>query len=716
MKKKFFSAGLCLAMAVNLAGCSSGAGDTAQTQSSQAELQSQPSDGAPAPETVAPPSPNAGISGTFTGTARGMQGPVTVELTVKDGVITGAAVTEHHETAGVADVALSRIPNEIVNHQTTTLDAVTGATFASRAVMTAAENAAKEAGFDMDVLKANAYSAQPGVNQIWSTDVLVIGGGGAGLSSAATAAQNGSRVILIEKSSFLGGNTMMAGGAYNAVDTAAQETSILTEAQKNTLDSYLALDPTDESLKLDEFPQWQEVLVRLQSDIAGFYAANDGKTPGVDMPGFDSVALHMWHIYTGGLRQLNDGTWIASDIDLARTLTENSLETFQWLNTLGLDVESGSGAPLFTVLGAMWPRTHPFPAGVSLIDSLKSAAAAQGVDIYTETAAVSLLTDDTGRVTGAQALQADGTNVTINASQGVILACGGYCANAPMVKEYDRYWGDSLSDHTLTTNVGTNTGDGIIMASQIGAATTGLEISQMMPSSSALKGTMTDGLWGDASQQIWIDASGSRFVNEYAERDVLTLASLQQENGIFYIIYAGPADENGVCKGAPYDEAATFGAVPSALVEGGHIWYGSTLAELAEATKTSAGGAAPAFTEEALRAAIETYNGYVQAQKDDDFGKEVLSGAIDLEAIETDDTVGICISPRKASLHHTMGGVAINSQAAVLDTEGSVIEGLWAAGEVTGGIHAGNRLGGNAEADIFTFGRIAGQNASAAGK
>jgi len=154
----------------------------------------------------------------------------------------------------------------------------------------------------------------------------------------------------------------------------------------------------------------------------------------------------------------------------------------------------------------------------------------------------------------------------------------------------------------------------------------------------------------------------------------------------------------------------------ASLVEGGHIWYGSTLAELAEASKTSAGGAAHAFTEEALRNTIETYNSYVSAQKDDDFGKEVLSGTVDLEAIEADPNAGICISPRKASLHHTMGGVTINPEASVLDTDGNVIEGLWAAGEVTGGIHAGNRLGGNAEADIFTFGRIAGQNAAAAGK
>ncbi|MCI8888092.1 MAG: FAD-dependent oxidoreductase [Hungatella sp.] len=710
MKKKFLSAGLCLTMAISLAGCSSG---KPAEPASAAETQTQQAD--TVPETTAP-SPNAGISGTFTGSSVGMQGPVTVELTINDGVITKAVVTESHETPGVCDVALERIPAQIVDYQTTTLDSVTGATFASMAVLRAADAAAQEAGLDMDVLKARAYSAQPGVNQVWDTDVVVVGGGGAGLSSAATAAQNGSRVILIEKSSFLGGNTMMAGGAYNAVDTGAQESAVLTEAQKNTLDAYLALDPSDEALKLDQFPEWKEVLTQLQTDIKEFYTANEGKTPGTDMPGFDSVSLHMWHIYTGGLRQLNDGTWIASDLELANTLAQNALETFDWLKDLGLDVASGTDAPLFTVLGAMWPRTHPFPAGTSLINSLKDAALAEGVQIYTETQAVSLLTDDSGRVTGVQAKQADGTSVTINASKGVILACGGYCANAPMVKEHDKYWGDSLSDHTLTTNVGTNTGDGIAMAMDIGAAATGLEIAQMMPSSSPLKGTMTDGLWGDASEQIWIDGTGSRFVNEYAERDVLTLASLSQENGIFYIIYAGTTDENGVCKGVGYHDAATFGANVADLVEGGHIWYGSTLAELAEATKTSAGGAAPAFTEEALRSTIETYNSYVAAQKDDEFGKEVLAGAIDLEAIEADANAGICISPRKASLHHTMGGVVINTDAAVLDTDGNAIPGLWAAGEVTGGIHAGNRLGGNAEADIFTFGRIAGLSAAGAGQ
>lgn len=453
----------------------------------------------------------------------------------------------------------------------------------------------------------------------------------------------------------------------------------------------------------------------MQADIKKFYAENEGKTAGKDMPGYDSVELHMWHIYTGGLRQMNDGKWVASDIDLARTLAENALGTYEWcVDSLNVEGQYGKGAgeSLFTVLGAMWPRTHKFMTSTPLIDTLKKAAEKEGVKLYTEVAAKSLITDENGKVVGANCEKADGTKVTVNTKKGVILTSGGYGANPKMVKEYDNYWGDDLTDHTLTTNVGTNTGDGIVMAQEIGAGTVGLDVVQLMPSSSPIKGTMTDGIWGDASQQIWIDGEGNRFVNEYAERDVLAKASLALDNGIFYIIYAGKdVNENGELQGATLEDGL-FGTTVQSMVDNGHVWYGSTLKELAENSKTSAGGAAPAFSEEALRATIEKYNTYVANQKDDDFGKEVLAGAIDIDAIENNPDAGFVISPRKASIHHTMGGVQINTNAEVLDESGNAIDGLWAAGEVTGGIHAGNRLGGNAVADIFTFGHIAGASAA----
>lgn len=683
MKKSFTA---LLAASLMLAGCASSAGSTANASGK-----------------------------TFTGSSTGMQGPVTVTLSVDGGKITNVELTEISETPSVASVAMERIPQQIVEHQTTTLDTVTGATFASNAIMRAASEAAKAAGLDMDKLEANAYHAEAGKDGVWDTDLLVVGAGGAGFSAATTAAQEGAEVIMIEKSSVAGGNTLMQGGAFNANDDDAQAETILTEAQKTTLDGYLALKASDEKLHFDAFPEWKEVLADLQADIKKFYAENEGKTVGKDMPGYDSVELHMWHIYTGGLRQMNDGKWVASDIDLARTLAENALGTYEWcVDSLNVEGQYGKGAgeSLFTVLGAMWPRTHKFMTSTPLIDTLKKAAEKEGVKLYTEVAAKSLITDENGKVVGANCEKADGTKVTVNTKKGVILTSGGYGANPKMVKEYDNYWGDDLTDHTLTTNVGTNTGDGIVMAQEIGAGTVGLDVVQLMPSSSPIKGTMTDGIWGDASQQIWIDGEGNRFVNEYAERDVLAKASLALDNGIFYIIYAGKdVNENGELQGATLEDGL-FGTTVQSMVDNGHVWYGSTLKELAENSKTSAGGAAPAFSEEALRATIEKYNTYVANQKDDDFGKEVLAGAIDIDAIENNPDAGFVISPRKASIHHTMGGVQINTNAEVLDESGNAIDGLWAAGEVTGGIHAGNRLGGNAVADIFTFGHIAGASAA----
>ncbi len=652
--------------------------------------------------------------GTFEGSGKGMQGMIKVQITVAGARITGIKVLSSKETPNVTKVAFERIPARIVETQSLKVDTVTGATWASVGIKAAVADAAKKAGFDVAALKAREAKVEARADQTWNTDVLVMGGGGAGLAAAISAAQTGAKVILIEKGSVIGGNTMMAGAAYNAVDPEAQATMILTKSQKDTLDSYLALELADPSLKFDRYPEWKQVLTRLKSDITGFYAANPGKKAGLDMPGFDSIALHMWHIYTGGLRELSDGSWIAPRLDLANTLATSALDSFKWMDSIGLKASYGStsvygrSTGLGTVLGAMWPRTHSFMSGADRIPQLEKKALEVGVRIYTETRGTELAMDPSGKIMGAKAIQADGTRITISCTKGVVLATGGYCANPVMVKKYDKYWGSDLSDYTLTTNLGTNTGDGIVMAQKIGADLFGMEVAQMMPSSSPTKGTMTDGIWGDASEQIWIDGKGNRFVNEYAERDVLAKASLKLDKGIFYIIYAGrgdPSKPENKLKGTDLKSVAS-------MVESGNIWYGSTLAELAKATQTQAAGCAPAFTEQALRATIERYNQAVAAQKDVEFGKGVIAGAIDLDYIESHPEVGLAISPRKASLHHTMGGVLIDTETRVLNTQGKAIPGLWAAGEVTGGIHAGNRLGGNAIADIFTFGRIAGLNAA----
>ncbi|MFA6507480.1 MAG: FAD-dependent oxidoreductase [Treponemataceae bacterium] len=391
------------------------------------------------------------VSGAFEGSGYGMQGPIKVKITVVESRITAVDILSTKETKNVTKVAFERIPAKIVEHQSLGVDAVVGATLASAGIKNAVADAAKKAGLDVAALKAKKVKPTPKENQEWSADVLVMGGGGAGLTAAISAAQTGAKVILIEKGSVLGGNTMMAGAAYNAVDSEAQAVMKLTKSQKQALDTYLALKPSDDALKFDTFPEWKSVLAELQSDIKAFYEKNAGKTAGLDMPGFDSIALHMWHIYTGGLRQMTSGEWVAPRLDLARTLASKSLDSFIWMDSVGLNasygtkVSYGGSSGLGTVLGAMWPRTHSFMSGADRIPQLEKKAREFGVKIYTETRGTELIQDAAGKIVGATAVQTDGTRITVKTAKGVVLATGGYSANAAMVKQYDRYWGKDIS-------------------------------------------------------------------------------------------------------------------------------------------------------------------------------------------------------------------------------------------------------------------------------
>jgi len=233
-----------------------------------------------------------------------------------------------------------------------------------------------------------------------------------------------------------------------------------------------------------------------------------------------------------------------------------------------------------------------------------------------------------------------------------------------------------------STNAPTITGDGIVMAKAVGADLVGMGFAQLMPSSHPVDGSLFSGIWGSAETQVFVNKEGKRYVNEYAERDVLSKAALAQTDGIFYIIC-----DNKIAKNADV----------AGMEAKGNVVVADTLEELAE----KLGIPADTFVE-----TIERYNSFVDAQKDDDFGKPLFGEKI--------DEAPFVATPRSPSLHHTMGGVKIDTNTHVISTEGNVIDGLYAAGEVTGGLHAGNRLGGNAMTDFLVFGRIAGENAAKA--
>ena len=396
---------------------------------------------------------------------------------------------------------------------------------------------------------------------------------------------------------------------------------------------------------------------------------------------FDSPELHMIQSYTGSKRTDLDGNVITPNYELIHTLCFNALDAWNWLIDIGTPVRD----TLSIGVGALWKRTHSVDGGANgaypLIASLKAEAEKQGAEIMLETEAKELLTDG-GRVVGVTAYKQDGTKVTVHASKGVVLATGGFAGNIDMVLEYNNYWAnlgpDAKNDNTSTIN-----GDGIKMAQAVGANTVGMGFIQMLPTCAALDGQAGKGV----GSQLYVNQEGVRYVNETSERDVLVNAALAQTGGYFY----------GVGGAAMYNHPQQGAEKLADSVAKGYGYVADTIDEIAEWAGIDA---------ETLKATIETFNAYVENENDPDFGRYGFMGKVD-----EGPYVIIKMSP---ALHHTMGGVEINAETQAIDTDGNVIPGLYAAGEVTGGIHAGNRLGGNAIADVIVFGRIAGENAAKA--
>lgn len=614
-------------------------------------------------------------AGEYTATGEGNYGEIPVTVTFSETEILSIVVGDNEETPDIAKPVFEKIPDEILTGQTLHVDVVAGATNSSKGLLAAIEACVEKAGGDVEALKNKVVEVGEKEAIEKTADVVIIGGGGAGAAAAASAAENGASVILVEKGSSLGGNTVRAGGAYNAVDEERQSAVEMNDALINDLKSILEVDE-------NKFGDFKDTVVTLKEQIRKYFA--EGDTTKL----FDSEELHMYQIYIGGKRKDNNGEEITSTYTLAKKLTGQALDALNWLVSKDKTIKINDG--IGTVLGAMWPRTHGLSTsvGVGFINPLAEDAKKNGAEFMLETKVEELIIEN-GRVVGVKAVKTDGTKVTLHAAKGVIMATGGFGANAKMVAQYNTYW-PTIPEDMKSTNTSNATGDGINMGISAGANLVGMGFAQLMPSSHPETGALSGGVWGSAESQVFINKEGTRFVNEYAERDTLASAALKQTDSLFYII----CDQ--VTAGDPQPGAKNgWGDVIDDLVETKSIYRADTLEELAEEMGV------PADT---LVAEIEKYNTFIDNQKDPEFGKTNFGPKIEVAPFYA--------TPRSPSLHHTMGGLQINDEAQVLDKNGKAIPGFYAAGEVTGGIHAGNRLGGNALTDILVFGRIAGKNAA----
>lgn len=606
-------------------------------------------------------------AGTYTGTAEGRNGELTVEVVLSDTAIDSVTVTSHSETEGIADPAIEQIPASIVEAQGLGVDTVSGATITSEAIIAAVTSALESAGADVEALKSVSSETTKQEDSEETTDVVVVGGGGAGIAAASSAAENGAAVILVEKTAALGGNTLASGLAMNAADPELEGTLDALNGQVDTLKAVLDYDEA-------EFGEYADTLTVLKGQIEEYLAGDTSKE-------FDSTEWHIIQTYTAGKRTDLDGNEISGQFDLVKTMCENSLDTYHWLGeVVGIELSDTLTSPV----GSLWMRGHNFATKNGVFEASQEYIENNGGKIYLQTKAEELIIED-GAVTGVVCTREDGSKLTIHANN-VILATGGFGANGEMVKEYNTYW-PSIPDDIKTTNVAGATGDGIELGLQAGAKLEGMGMVQLMPTASAVTGLLEDGLLVPSQYYMFVNQEGLRFVNEYAERDVLASAALSQTDGVFYHI----ADQNMI---PTLQNKATQEQV-DAMVEKGIIYKADTLEELAELIGCPS---------ENLIESVEKYNSYVDAGEDPEFGKNVFGSKI--------ETAPYYAVIEKPSVHHTMGGLAINTDAQVLNENDEPIVGLYAAGEVTGGIHGGNRVGGNAIADIMVFGRIAGRNAA----
>lgn len=608
--------------------------------------------------------------GTYSVTAAGHNGQVPMKVTFSENRIENIDIDTKGETIGIADTVWQRMPEQIISGQTLNVDAVSGASDTSRGVLNGVADAVSLAGADPDVLKKRPKPDKGEMKGTveYSADVVIIGGGGTGLSAAATSVQAGKKTILVEKFPAVGGNTIRTGGPMNAADPEWQNTFDALPGEAATLKSLM--ETPDE--KID--PEYLDDFHELQGQLKEYLDSGEHFL-------FDSKLLHEIQTYLGGKRTDLNGTEIHGDYTLVKTLVDNALKSVSWLQSIGVRFDPNE---VTMPVGAKWRRGHkPLEnQGFEYISNLQRYVKEQGGQIITDTRVQKLLKEN-NQIVGLEATNADGQQVIVHANA-VILASGGFAANTKMVQKYNTYW-TKVDDDIATSNSPAITGDGIKLGTDVGADLVGMGFSQMMPVSDPVTGELFSGLQVPPANFVMVNNKGDRFVDEYESRDVLSQAAI--DNGsLFYLI----ADEN--IKGTAYN---TSQEKINEQVEAGTLFKDDTLEGLAEQIKVDP-------TE--LVTTITKYNSYVDAGHDPEFGKDVF----DLKV----EKAPFYATPRKPALHHTMGGLKIDSSAHVLDTSGQPISGLYAAGEVAGGLHAGNRLGGNSLADIFTFGRIAAQTAA----
>ena len=683
----------------------------------QAEPAAQSSE-EPAPAPAEPASASASAdtegefqAGTYTATANGFGGPVDVTLTVGDaGGITNVEITGDGETPDVGGAAIPTLAGRILEAQSAEVDGVSGATFTSQAVLDAASQAIAQASGQEVIAAPKAEGDNLFIPGTYSGTSKGFGGD---VDVTVTVSEKSIDDIKID-----GSHETENIGSF-AVDMLDDR---ILEAQTPNVDALTGATVTSNAVfralndalilagaDLSKFPVvtkaagGEKTYEELETDIVIIGAGGAGMTAAINatQAGKDVIVLEKMPYAGGNTTKATGGMNAAethyqeeqgiedsveqfvedtmkgghdiNDRDLVTAMAENSAKGIDWLDSIGAPLPKVSFSG-----GATNKRIHApedgSGVGAYLVTAFLKKIDELGIKVMYETKATSLMTLD-GAVTGVQAVS-DSANYTIRA-KAVILATGGFGNNEDLVVHYK----PDLKG-TVTTSAPGVTGDGILMAEAVGADLVDIDQIQLHPTvEQSTSMLITEGVRGDGA--ILVNQEGKRFINELLTRDVVSAGELAQPGSYAYIIF-----DQHLRDGLKAIEK---------YVSTGITVQGDTIEELAEQLDID-----PAT----LADTLSKWNQYVADGKDPDFDRTTGMDA-DLSQAPY---YAIKIAP---GIHHTMGGVKIDTSARVIDVNGDPIPGLYAAGEVTGGVHGGNRIGGNAVADIVVFGNIASESAVA---
>ena len=427
------------------------------------------------------------------------------------------------------------------------------------------------------------------------------------------------------------------------------------------LSAAVAAAESDASLKIIVLEKQHIIGGNTNSSTGGINAAETDIQKGLGIE--DSKQLFYDDIMKGGKYE--------NIPSLVQNFVEHALVTISWLTGLGADLSD-----VGLMGGSSVKRTHRPKGGTAigphLMKILKSATSNKNIEIRTSNKVTGLLSAVDGSVTGVKVENANGSTYKLTA-KAVIIATGGFGANLEMVTSLQ----PSLKGFATLNHPGA-TGDAFGWMTAIVGATVQMANIQIHPTAEATNHILiTEAVRGNGA--ILVNHESKRFCNEMDTRDVVSAAILKQTQGEAFLIF-----DQGVRKSLASIE--TY-ANQHLLSEG------NTVAELAKAIDVSASD---------LEATLNRYNAQQKASVDEDFGR---SAAQMTAALETAPYYAVCVTP---AIHHTMGGLSVNADTQVLKADGTPIPGLYAAGEVTGGLHGANRLGGNGVADIVVNGRLAG--------